>query len=321
MDTVWLNYKEALDGVEGAISQGLNSEIDLINKITRYTLMSGGKRIRPLLLVVSAQMGKVVHPRYFLLGAVTEYIHTATLLHDDVLDHAKNRRGQLAARNLYGNQASILAGDFLYTRAVQHIVSMENTEMNHLLSKTCSMMTEGEALQLSCTSDLDLTEALYLKIVEYKTAGLFSAACKLGGIVSALSYEKKEALSCFGRNLGIAFQIIDDTLDYLADHKHLGKSLGQDIKEGKMTLPLIHLFSNCIEKEKTQLIDIIQSKKPKKDLFHVLQLMEQYGSILYAKKKADAFIQAGKNALGLFEDSTHRHALFTIADYMISRNH
>jgi len=322
IDTVWLNYKEALDGVERAIDQGLDSEIDLINKITRYTLVSGGKRIRPLLLVISAHMGKVADQRYCLLGGVTEYIHTATLLHDDVLDHAKNRRGQLAARNLYGNQASILAGDFLYTRAVQHIVSMENTEMNYLLASTCSRMTEGESLQLFHASDLYLTEALYLKIIEYKTASLFSAACKLGAIVSCRSPEEKEALSSFGRNVGMAFQIADDTLDYLANHKRLGKSLGQDIQEGKMTLPLIHLFSNCQEKEKEQLIDLIQSKKSKKKLAAVLLLMEQYGSIVYAQKKAEEFIQASKDALlANFEPSSHREALLAIADYIISRDH
>jgi octaprenyl-diphosphate synthase len=198
---------------------------------------------------------------------------------------------------------------------------MENTEMNYLLSSTCSMMTEGEALQLSHTSNLDLTEALYLKIIEYKTASLFSASCKLGGIISQVSPEEKEALSSFGRNLGIAFQIADDTLDYLANHKRLGKAIGQDIQEGKMTLPLIHLFLNCQEKEKEKLITLIESRTSKKNFAVVLKLMEQYGSISYAQNRAAAFVQKAKETLCLFEDSAHRQALLTIADYIISRDH
>lgn len=321
IDGVWFHYKEALDAVETAIKRGLNSEIDLINTITRYTLMSGGKRVRPLLLIISSKMGQIADTRYDILGAVIEYIHTATLLHDDVLDHAKTRRGQLAARNLYGNQASILAGDFLYTCAMRHIVMMENTRMNNLLSSTCSRMTEGEALQLSHTSDISLSEALYLKIIEYKTASLFSASCQLGGILCQASDEEIEALGYFGRNLGIAFQIADDALDYFADHRRLGKSLGQDIQEGKMTLPLIHLFLHCQEDEKERLTGLIKGKATKKDLSYVLLLMERYGSISYAKNRAVDFIQKAKETLSLFKDSTNRQALLDLADYVISRDH
>ncbi|MBI3598742.1 MAG: polyprenyl synthetase family protein, partial [Nitrospirae bacterium] len=158
IDNVWFRYKEALNQVEGEIKRGLDSEVALINEVAQYTLVSGGKRIRPLLLVICANMGQSIDKRYLLLGSVVEFIHTATLLHDDVLDNARIRRGQPAARNLYGNQASILVGDFLYTRAVCRVVSMENLEMNYLLSFTCSKMTEGETWQLAHTSDSNLTE-------------------------------------------------------------------------------------------------------------------------------------------------------------------
>ncbi len=321
IDNVWLNYKDELSEVEEEIKKALDSEVPLINEVARYTLMSGGKRIRPLLLIISANLCQAHDKRYLPLGGAVEFIHTATLLHDDVLDNAKNRRGRLAARNVYGNHASILVGDFLYTRAVRRVVSMENVEMNYLLSSTCSMMTEGEVWQLAHTSDFHLSEAFYLKIIEYKTASLLSASCRLGGIVAGASPEEKEALSRFGRNIGIAFQVADDTLDYLADHKRFGKALGQDIKEGKMTLPLLHLLAHCRRKERAELVDLIRSGKPQKDLSSILELMKRYKSICYAQERAADFVQMAKKDLNLFPASSHRKALQTVADYVITRDH
>ncbi|MBI3359385.1 MAG: polyprenyl synthetase family protein [Nitrospirae bacterium] len=321
IDNVWFRYKEALNQVEGEIKRGLDSEVALINEVAQYTLVSGGKRIRPLLLVICANMGQSIDKRYLLLGSVVEFIHTATLLHDDVLDNARIRRGQPAARNLYGNQASILVGDFLYTRAVCRVVSMENLEMNYLLSFTCSKMTEGETWQLAHTSDFNLTEERYLKIIAYKTASLISASCKLGGVMGSVASEEKEALYSFGHNLGIAFQVADDTLDYVADKNRLGKALGQDIKEGKMTLPLIHLLSRCQKKEKEMLIELIQSGKPQKDLSSILKLMEMYGSISYAQKRAALFVKKAKEKLRIFPRSTHKEALQTVAEYVILRDY
>ncbi|MEK7702890.1 MAG: polyprenyl synthetase family protein [Nitrospirota bacterium] len=319
---IWIRYKKSLDLVEGEIKRGLDSKVSLINDVAQYTLMSGGKRIRPLLLIMSANIGSGgLDPQFTILGSVVEFIHTATLLHDDVLDNAKTRRGQLAARNRFGNQASILVGDFLYTRAVCRIVSLENVEMNYLLSTTCSKMTEGETWQLAHTSDFDLTEKQYLEIIAYKTASLISASCKLGAILANLSSDQKESLASFGHYLGIAFQVADDTLDYVADKKRLGKALGQDIKEGKMTLPLIHLLSHCEKKEKAALIDLIRNGKAQKDLSRILSLMEQYGSIVYAQKKAAGFIKKAKTKLQSFPASIHRESLQTIADYIISRDH
>ncbi len=321
IDNVWFRYKEALNQVEGEIKRGLDSEVPLINEVAQYTLVSGGKRIRPLLLIISANMGSSIDERHLVLGSVVEFIHTATLLHDDVLDNAKTRRGQLAARNRYGNQASILVGDFLYTRAVCRVVQMENMEMNYLLATTCSKMTEGETWQLAHTSDFNLTEEQYLKIIDYKTASLISASCQLGGVMAFASPEEKEALASFGHNLGIAFQVADDTLDYVADKNRLGKALGQDIKEGKMTLPLIHLLAHCTKKEKEMLIGLIQSGKPEKDLSSILKRMALYGSIAYAKKKAALFVKKAKEKLQIFPNSTHKEALQTVADYVVSRDY
>jgi len=321
IDNVWFQYKEALNQVEGEIKKGLDSEVPLINEVAQYTLVSGGKRIRPLLLIISANMGNAIDERYLVLGSVVEFIHTATLLHDDVIDNAKTRRGQPAARSRYGNHASILVGDFLYTRAVSRVVSMENVEMNYLLATTCSKMTEGETWQLTHTSDFNLSEEQYIKIIAYKTASLISASCKLGGVMASASSEEKEALYSFGYHLGIAFQIADDTLDYIADKNRFGKGLGQDIKEGKMTLPLIHLLAHCQKQEKASLIELIQSGKPQKDLSSILKLMELYGSIAQAQKKATLFVKKAKEKLQIFPNSNHKAALEIVADYVVSRDY
>jgi len=321
IDDVWFQYNEALSQIEGEIKKGLDSAVPLINEVAQYALVGGGKRIRPLLLIISANLGQTIDERHLVLGGVVEFIHTATLLHDDVLDDAKTRRGKPSARNRYGNHASILVGDFLYTRAVCRVVNMENSEMNYLLSTTCSKMTEGETWQLAHTSDFNLSEEQYLKIIAYKTASLISTCCQLGGIMAGVSSEEKDALSSFGHNLGIAFQVADDTLDYVADQNLLGKALGQDIKEGKMTLPLIHLLAHCQTTEKEMLIELIKNGKPQKDLSSILRLMEQYGSIVYAQEKAAIFVEQAKEKLNLFLPSKHKDALCTVADYVISRGY
>jgi len=322
MDQVWSNYKEALDEVEEQIKKGLDSEVPLINKVAYHILSSGGKRIRPLLLVISAQLCQSVDKRDIQLAGMVEFIHTATLLHDDVIDNGEVRRGIPAARLLWGNQASILVGDYLYSLAVCQAVKMENFEINYLLSTTCRRMSEGETLQLVHSRDFDLTDATYLQIIEYKTAALFSASCRLGGIVANESEEKKEALSRYGRNLGIAFQVADDTLDYVADRKRFGKSPGKDIKEGKVTLPLLHLLQNCSSKEKREIKKIVKKDALlKRDLSYVIGMMEQYGSIDYAHQKAQDYASRAKSDLSVFSDSTHRQALCTVADYVVRRDH
>ncbi|TAJ98418.1 MAG: polyprenyl synthetase family protein [Candidatus Manganitrophaceae bacterium] len=322
MDQVWSHYKEALDEVEEQIKKGLDSEVPLINQVAYHILNSGGKRIRPLLLIISAQLCSSIDKRHIMLAGMTEFIHTATLLHDDVLDNAEIRRGIPAARMLWGNQASILVGDYLYTLAVCQAVKMENFEINYLLSTTCRRMSEGETLQLVHSRDLNLTEATYLQIIEYKTAALLSASCKLGGIIGSESDERKEALSRYGRNLGIAFQVADDTLDYVADRARLGKTPGRDIKEGKVTLPLLHLLQHCSSKEKTELKKIIKKGAyRKKDLSQVIELMERYGSITYARQKAQDYANRAKNDLAIFNDSIHRQALCSVADYVVRRDH
>lgn len=324
MDLVWSTYKKSLDEVEEQILKGLDSKISLVNDIATYILNSGGKRIRPLFLMISSQLSSdIVNKEHILLGAgLIEYIHTATLLHDDVLDKSEVRRGISTARMKWGNQASILVGDYLYTLAVCQAVAMENHEVNHLLSRTCRSMTEGETLQFYHHNDFNLREETYFKIIEYKTASLISTSCRLGTIIAKGSEETKEALSSFGRHLGIAFQVADDTLDYTADGKRLGKTLGEDLKGGKITLPLIHLLQHCEEEKKKQIERlIVEPTFREEDLKYVTDLMRHYGSIDYAIKKAQDFVNLAKKDLSLFKDSTHRQSLITMADYVVERDH
>lgn len=323
MDQVWADHKVLLSETEEQIQKGLQSKVELVNKVTHHILSSGGKRIRPLLLIISAHLCDYLEKeRIFLTSVILEFIHTATLLHDDVIDNAEVRRGIPPARVLWGNQASILVGDYLYTLALSHALQMDNYEVNSLLATTCLRMAEGETLQLYHNGDLNLTEETYLQIIDYKTAKLISASCKLGGMISKSSEAKKEALGQYGKNLGMAFQVADDTLDYIADGKRLGKSLGEDMKEGKITLPLLHLLKHCTPKERDHLNQVMAMKSAlPEDLQKVITLMNNYGSIKYAVKRAQGFAEDAKSALSVFPSSPHKDSLLTIADYVVHRDH
>ena len=241
MEDVWDAYGDNLREVECQIHKGINSEAPLINTVAGQILSSGGKRIRPLLLILCAQLCGYLQKEYLTLGSLIEFIHTATLLHDDVLDEADLRRGQKTARRIWGNQASILVGDYLYSRAMYQIAAFHNHGFNEVLADACSKMTEGEVLQLCANNRPDITEAEYIQIVEYKTATLVAASCKIGAMVGGASPAEQAALYRFGLNLGMAFQLADDRLDYMAEGERFGKSLGQDLRQGMMTLPLLHL--------------------------------------------------------------------------------
>ncbi len=323
MDQVWSDHNAILAETEDQIQKGIQSKVDLVNKVTQHILSSGGKRIRPLLVIISAHLCNYLEKeRIFLASAIVEFIHTATLLHDDVIDNAEVRRGISPARTLWGNQASILVGDYLYTLALGHAVRMDNFEINTLLSNACLRMAEGETLQLSHNRNVDLSEENYLEIIEYKTAMLISASCQLGGIIAKTSDEKKSALARFGKYIGMAFQVADDTLDYEADGHRLGKSLGEDLAEGKITLPLLHLLKHCKLEEKEWLHQIISSGgSSQADLKNVTALMHTYGSVAFSIQCAKGFSEKAKQALSVFSDSTHRDALMTIADYVVSRDH
>ena len=321
MEEVWEAFRPELNEVEAKIQTHLDSHAPLIHTVADHILSSGGKRIRPLLLILSARLFGYVENHYLLLGSLIEFIHTATLLHDDVIDEADMRRGKPSAKRVWGNQASILVGDYLYSQAMALIASFHNHSINEIMADACRKMAEGEVLQLCANSQPDLTEEAYLKIIEYKTATLVAASCKVGAIIGGASVEEQAALSRFGFNLGMAFQLADDRLDYSADQARLGKSLGQDIRQGMITLPLLHLLQTCSSSEQSWLKDKIQSHAvDDQELERILELMKAQGSLAYATTRAREYIEASALDLAPFPDSPAKRSLAIASSYMVNRD-
>ncbi|MEK6683225.1 MAG: polyprenyl synthetase family protein [Nitrospirota bacterium] len=319
---IWEQYRPDLLKVEAQIQKNLASEVPLINQAAQYILNSGGKRIRPLLMILSSKLCPAPGEDHILLAAVIEFVHTATLLHDDVIDEGNLRRGKKTVRILWGDHASILVGDYLYATAGDLGLSLNSQEVNLVLQKACCQMIEGEMVQHAHNSDLGIQESDYLRIIQQKTASLIAVSCQLGGIVSGGSPEQKESLFQFGRNLGIAFQVADDTLDYIAQKQRLGKTLGADLREGKVTLPLIHLLQNCSQEEKKGVARTFGLNDPsEKEFGQVLDLMHRHGSIEYAFSVARSYIEKAMGFLAPFEPSVHKTALQIVADYVVSRDH
>ena len=320
MADVWEAYRAELDGVEHQVRQNLDSSVTLVNTVAAHILSSGGKRVRPLLLLLSASLCGYTGREHHQLGSLIEFIHTATLLHDDVVDEADIRRGR-TARKVWGNQISILVGDYLYSKAMAQIVEFRSHGMNEVLAEACTKMAEGEVLQLYYNGNPSMPESDYIKIVEHNTAGLIAAACRMGAILADASEEKQSALFRFGQYLGIAFQVADDTLDYNADGERLGKTLGQDLRQGKATLPLLHLLDHCSEQDRTMIKDRMETRTlSREDLERILGLMREVGSLAYAMDRAKTYIAAAQHELEAFEDSSARRALIVAADYMITRD-
>jgi octaprenyl-diphosphate synthase len=324
MQDVWDFYRADLHGVESHIQKYVDSGVPLINQVALYILTSGGKRIRPLLMLISARLNGYDAPgdQAVTLASAIEYIHAATLLHDDVLDDASLRRGKDPAHALWGNRATILVGDYLYTKAVCLAVQLGLLEVDSILAHACRIMAEGEALQLLHCGDLTLTDEDYLKIVECKTAALMSAACRLGGVISGAGWDEKEALGQFGRYLGIAYQVADDTLDYVADQGRLGKALGKDLSEGKITLPLLHLLRTANGDERRLVETVIrEGQASHAQLRDILDLMQLHGSTTYALDVARQHIVLAQQSLEIFENGPHRQALAAVAEYVVARDH
>lgn len=321
MADVWEAYRDELEGVERQVRTNLDSSVALVNTVAAHILNSGGKRIRPLLLLLSARLCGYTGRDHHQLGSLVEFIHTATLLHDDVVDDADIRRGQRTARKVWGNQISILVGDYLYSKAICQVVDFRSQGINEVLAEACKKMAEGEVLQLYYNGNPAMPEAEYLKIVEHKTAGLIAASCRMGAILADASEAQQDALFRFGQYLGMAFQVADDTLDYTANGEHLGKTLGQDLRQGKATLPLLHLLHHCSEQDRQMIIDRMETRTlTEEDLGRLIRLMEEFGSIAHAMDRARTFIAAAQRDLSQFEDSTAKRALSVAADYMVTRD-
>jgi octaprenyl-diphosphate synthase len=321
MADVWEAYRNELTGVEEQVRKNLDSSVALVNTVAAHILSSGGKRIRPLFVLLCARLCGYPGRDHLVLGSLVEFIHTATLLHDDVVDDADVRRGRRAARKVWGNQISILVGDYLYSRAICQIVDFRSQSINEAMSEACRKMAEGEVLQLYYNGNPLMPEAEYLRIIEHKTAGLIAASCRIGSIIAGATDDHQDTLFRFGQRLGIAFQLADDTLDYAANGDQLGKALGQDLRQGKATLPLLHLLQHCPDQDRQMIKDRMETRTLSHDDLHrILMLMQEYGSISYAMDRAQAFVAAAKRDLDVFEDGNPKRALSIAADYMVTRD-
>jgi len=320
LDDIFTSYETDLRLAEDRMKDLFQSPVLTIPLIGQHILDGGGKRMRPLILLLSSELSGYTGDARLTLAGIIESIHTASLLHDDVVDSADIRRGKTPAHSIWGNQVVILMGDFLYSNALRLAVRQESQRIMEALSEATTRMTEGELLQLSKTGDPDITENDYLAIISAKTAALISAACRIGAILGSLPEEKENALAMFGKKVGTAFQMADDILDYMADEGELGKRLGKDLREGKITLPLIYLLKTANPREKDAVRTIIQDGFKKSGLMKILRLFKKYTIIKISFTKAEHLIAEAKAELSLFPNSPAREALFRIADYSLSRS-
>ncbi len=307
---------------EEKIKLKLNSEVGLVQKMTDYHIKTGGKRLRALLTLGAANLcGYSKGSRDVNLAACVELIHSATLMHDDVIDEGIIRRGKETLNEIWGNQSSVLIGDYLLSRCFEMMVEDGNLEVLKLLSSTSSKIAQGEVLQLQHKGEVDMLEETYLKIISAKTAELFAASTKVGAILSNVDNKKKDALEFYGRNLGLTFQIADDTLDYNSELKMFGKTVGQDFFEGKITLPIILLFQKLDLIEKENLKKIFRREIRDKDDFEkTISLIKKYKIIEECYQKAQHYINLASNALTVFEESKDKNIFKNLTSFSLSRN-
>ena len=307
--------------VEERIKTKLSSEIDLVDEMTKYHLKTGGKRLRALLTLGASKLcGYIKGGRDINLAACVELIHAATLMHDDVIDNGELRRGKKTLNFIWGNQSSILVGDYLLSRCFEMMVEDGNLEVLKLLSSTSAEISQGEVLQLQHKGEIDMLEETYFKIISAKTASLFAASTKVGAILANKENKIKEALEFYGKNLGLTFQIADDTLDYNSELKFFGKQIGNDFYEGKITLPIILLYQKISEKEKENLKTLFEKKiRTEEDLNQVLKLIKNYSVISECYKKAEHFINLSFNSLSIFNDTKEKDILKNLTSFSLER--
>ena len=317
------HLSKKLQEVEVLIGQKLKSEVNLIKKMSDHHLNSGGKRLRALLTLETAKLtGYREESRDINLAACVELIHSATLLHDDVIDESNLRRGVKTTNSIWGNQSSILVGDYLLSRCFEMMVEDGDLEVLKLLSSTSAKIAQGEVLQLQHKGEADLLEETYIEIINLKTASLFSAAAKTGACLSGSSEKEKKALESYGRNLGLAFQIADDALDYYAKEKFFGKEIGKDFYEGKVTLPLITIFQKGNDEEKSFLTEIMRKEKRSEDDFsETLALIYKYKAVEATFKKAEYFVNVSYDSLAIFPDSKDKKILQNLTSFSLNRSY
>ncbi len=313
---------DKLNDVSQIIKYKLKSEINLIHKMTNHHLNSGGKRIRPLLTLAAAKLcGYKDGKRDVNLAACIELIHSATLLHDDVIDKSDLRRGIKTTNSIWGNQSSILMGDYLFSRCFELMVEDDSSEVLKLLSSTSSIIAQGEVLQLENKGEIDMLEETYFNIINMKTAALFSAATRVGACIANKNKKEKDALESYGKNLGLAFQIADDALDYYSTQKVLGKEIGKDFFEGKTTMPMVVIFQRGNSEERNFLKEIFKKEKRNEDDFsETLTLINKYKAVHESLKRAEYFVNVSHGALEVFENSNEKKILQNLTDFSLNRS-
>ncbi len=323
----YLELKNSVDEklilVEEKIKSKLSSKVSLVDEMTSYHLRTRGKRLRALLTLGSAKIcGYSKGSRDVNLAACVELIHAATLMHDDVIDNSEIRRGKKTLNSIWGNQSSILVGDYLLSRCFEMMVEDGNLEILKLLSTTSAEISQGEVLQLQHKGEIDMLEETYLKIISAKTASLFAAATKVGSILANKESKIKEALEFYGKNLGLTFQIADDSLDYNSELKFFGKKIGNDFYEGKITLPIILLYQKANIKERSELKKLFEKKQRNEDeLKKVLLMIKNYNIISDCYSKAEYFINLASNSLIIFDESKEKEILKNLTSFSLERSY
>lgn len=312
--------KDDFDAVNREISDRLRSDVVLINTLAAYIVNSGGKRLRPLLVLLGSRaMGYRGHS-HIVLAAIIEFIHTATLLHDDVVDASEMRRGRSTANSIWGNEASVLVGDFLYSRSFEMMVGLGNMRVMEILANTTNIIARGEVIQLMNCHDPDTSEERYMDVIRSKTAKLFEAAARLCAVINGNDSAIETSLSQYGMHLGLAFQLTDDALDYQGDDKTLGKNIGDDLAEGKPTLPIIHAIrtGNEAQRELVRKAIVDGGREQMEDVAHVI---ESTGSIAYTARRAEQEADLARAALSAIPDSPYKQALEALAHFSVHRRH
>ncbi|MGE0154132.1 MAG: polyprenyl synthetase family protein [Reyranellaceae bacterium] len=309
-----------LERVNRAIVERMHSPVELIPQLAGHLVEAGGKRLRPLLTLAAARLCNYRGDKHILLSACVEFIHTATLLHDDVVDGSDLRRGKPSANAVWGNKAPVLVGDFMFTRAFELMVEVGSLEVLRILSEASSVIAEGEVLQLQTANNMATSETAYLEVIEAKTAKLFAAACQIGGVIAERPASECEALESYGSNIGIAFQLVDDVLDYTARQATLGKAVGDDFREGKITLPVILAFRRGDPEEREfwrRTMERLDQKDG--DLERALELMQKHAALADTLDRARHYGKMARDALALFPDSPVQRAFLDVVDFSIER--
>lgn len=306
--------------VDNVIRHRLHSDVALVNQLSHYIINSGGKRLRPILLLLSARAFNYQGYHHIPLAAVVEFIHTATLLHDDVVDASELRRGRDTANAIWGNEASVLVGDFLYSRAFQMMVEVGSMHVMEILANATNVIAEGEVMQLMNCHEPNTTEETYLEVIRYKTAKLFEASSKLGAVISGRSTEEIDAMARYGMHLGTAFQLVDDILDYTESSEQIGKNIGDDLAEGKPTLPLIYVMRHGNNKQVKIVREAIE-QGGRENIEEVIDAVMDTGAIDYTALAAEKEAEKAMSFLDVLPDSKYKDALITLAEFSVNRNH